>query len=211
MNHYFLRFTLMLWVAVSIVLTETLPASGAFVYQKSRIVARRPWPNEPVKVVGLKTKNKSEVEIGKSFEEEDDWLDGLALTISNGHDKTVTALNISLVFRREPGDTRPPFGHSLRYGPSPLSADYVYRDPNKVIKPGETLELRITPEDYQSIQHALAQTGYTSSVIRVEVEVKEVGFEDGSMLYSGTLYVQDPDYPNDPTKKVTFPRRVSGP
>jgi hypothetical protein len=211
MNLHFLRFTLMLLVAVPLLLTGTFAASGAFVNEKVRIVARRPWPNEPVKVVGVKTKNKGDVELGKSFEDEDDWLDGLALTISNGHDKTVTALNISLVFRREPGDTRPPFGYSLRYGPSPRSADYVYRDPNKVIKPGETLELRITPENYQSIQHGLAQTGYTSSVIRVEAEVKEVGFEDGSMLYSGMLYVQDPDYPNDPTKKVTFPRSVSGP
>jgi len=37
------------------------------------------------------------------------------------------------------------------------------------------------------------------------VEVKEVGFEDGSMIYSGMLYVQDPTHPNDPTKKIQVP------
>ena len=57
-------------------------------------MVRKPWPVEHVKVVAVKTKNKGEVEIGREFEEEDDWLDGLTLTIANNYDKTVTALTI---------------------------------------------------------------------------------------------------------------------
>lgn len=209
MNRYRVRHTLLLMVAISLCLTGTLAASAALNTEKDRVLVRKPWPVEPVKIVGVKTKNKGEVELGKSFTDEDDWLDGLTLKISNGHDKTVTALSISLVFRREPGDTRPPFGYSLRFGPSPRSLAYLQRDPNKVIKAGETLELQLTPQNYQSISQGFAQTGYTSSVSRVEMEVKEVGFDDGSMLYSGMMYLQDPAYPNDPTKKLQVPRTVS--
>lgn len=206
MKRYTVRLTLL---AISLYLTGSLAASAALNTEKDRILVRKPWPVEPVKIVGVKTKNKGAVELGKSFADEDDWLDGLTLQISNGHDQTVTALSISLVFRREPGDTRPPFGYSLRLGPSPWTAAYLQRDPNKVIKAGETFELQLTPQNYQSISRGFAQTGYTSSVTRVEMEVKEVGFADGSMLYSGMMYLQDPAHPNDPTKKLQVPRTVS--
>jgi hypothetical protein len=135
-------------VAISLFLTGGLAAS-AFSIEKSRIVVKRPWPIEPVKITGVKTKNKVEIELDKSFEDEDDWLDGLSLMVSNDHDKAVISLNISLIFRREPGDKRPPFAWSLRLSP------------NRVITPGETLELQLTPQNYESIQRAFAQTGYS--------------------------------------------------
>jgi len=48
----------------------------------------------------------------------------------------------------------------------------------------------------------LEQKGYPSDIRRVELVIREVGFEDGSVLLSGTLWLQDPNYPNDPTKKI---------
>ena len=161
---------------------------------------------EPVTVVGVKTKNKANVDIGKAFDEDDDWLDGFTVTVANNYDKTVTAMTIEMVFRREPGDSRPPFGYPLHFGPSPDGPEYIYRDPNKVIKVGKTADLRFSPQNYQSLKRGLEKTGYQYSIKRVELEIKEVGFEDGSMLYSGTLYLQDPAYPNDPTKKIKVPQ-----
>ena len=117
MKKHFARFTLVTLIGVSLVFTLRLVDSGAVAQHQERIVVRKPWPVEPVKVVAVKTKNKGEVEIGREFEEEDDWLDGLTLTIANNYDKTVTALTIEMVFRRELGDTRSPLAYPIHFGP----------------------------------------------------------------------------------------------
>lgn len=105
-------------------------------------------------------------------------------------------------FRREPGDLRPPLAHVLRLGPSPNIQEYLHRDPAKVIKAGKVFKFQIGPENYKSLRQNLDQTGYPAAITRVELVIREVGFEDGSMIYSGKFYLQDPVYPNDPTKKI---------
>lgn len=158
-----------------------------------------------MRVVAARTKNKAKVEPDTPFDEDDDWLDGFTVTVANNYDKTVTAMTIAMVFRREPGDSRPPFAWDLHFGPSPRSREYTYRDPNKVVKVGKTADLRLSPQDYETLKHGLEQTGYPNSIRRVELVIREVGFEDGSMLYSGTFFLQDPANPNDPTKKIKVP------
>jgi hypothetical protein len=161
---------------------------------------------ERVKVVAAKTKNKANIEIGRAFNEADDWLDGFTITVVNNSDKIVTALTLEMVFPREPGDTRPKFAQPLHFGPSPSAPEYSYRNPNKVIKVGKTGDLRIEPENYQKMKGFLQQLGYPDSIKRVELVIREVGFEDGSMLHTGTWFVQDPANPNDPTKKIPAPQ-----
>lgn len=169
---------------------------------QGRIVAKKPWRVEPVRVISAKTKKKGDIELGNSFVEDDDWLDGFTITVLNGSDKIVTSLTISIIFPRQPGDGRNKFAQDLSFGPSPGSHDYLRRDPKKIIKPGETVELEVRPQVYQSIKAALQTLGYPESVTRVELTVLEVGFEDGSVLVSGFLFIQDPDNPGDPTKKI---------
>jgi hypothetical protein len=170
--------------------------------QRDRTVVRKPWSLEPVKVVAAKNKRKAKIEIGKPFDDDDDWLDGFSVTVMNDYDKTVTAMTVSMVFRRDLGDTRPPFAWNLHFGPRSNSPEYNYRDLNKVIRVGKTVDLQLNADDYKLLKRGLEQTGYPNSIQRVEVVIREVGFEDGSMLYSGTFYLQDPAYPNDPTKKI---------
>lgn len=170
--------------------------------QQDRTVVRKPWSVEPVKVVAAKNKKKAKIEMGKSFDDDDDWLDGFTVTVINNYDKTVTAMTIEMIFPREPGDNRKNFLEELHFGPSPMAPEYIYRDPNKVIKPGETGDLEIGPQIYSSIEDALRKLGYSNSIRRVELRIREVGFEDGSVLLSGTLWIQDRNSPNDPTKKI---------
>jgi hypothetical protein len=177
--------------------------------QRERTVTRKPWSVEPVRVVAAKNKKKEKIEMGRSFDDDDDWLDGFSVTVVNNSDKTVTALTIEMVFRREPGDTRPPLGQALQVGPRPSGPEYRDRDPNKVIKVGETADLKLSNENYQSLKRGFEQAGYSNGVRRVELVVREVGFEDGSMLDAGTFYVQDPAHPNDPTKKIPVPDKAN--
>lgn len=206
MKRYVARFILMMLIGVSLIFTVWLANSVAKSLQQDRIVMRKPWPVEPVKVVAVKTKKKENIEIARTFDEDDDWLDGFTVTVINNYDKTVTAMEIEMVFRREPGDTRPPLAYSLHFGPSPTGPEYIYRDPNKVIKVGKTAEFSLSPANYKSLKRDFEQTGYPNSIKRVELVIREVGFEDGSVLQTGTFYLQDPAYPNDTTKKIKAPQ-----
>src|SRR6266404_4357772 len=173
---------------------------------RERTVVRKPWRIEPVKVIAAKNKKKGNIEIGKTFDDDDDWLAGFTVTVVNNYDKTVTAMVVDMVFRRDPGDMRPPLAWPLNFGPHPFSPEYLHRDPNKVIKVGETADLHLTPEDYSYLKRALQQTGFPVSAKRVEIVISDVGFEDGSLFHRGTFYVQDPNNPNDPTKKIPISR-----
>jgi hypothetical protein len=183
-------------------MAESGSNGGAQAQSRSRVVTKRPWPVEPVKVTSARTKKKGEIPIGKEFDEDDDWLDGFTITVRNGSDKLVTALVVAMTFRRELGETRPPFAYDLHFGPHPTFPEYIYRNPNKIIKPGETIDLEVEPRNYDSIRDALQRLDYPETIKRVELTIRYVGFEDGSVLISGTLWVQDPNNPNDPTKKV---------
>jgi len=175
--------------------------------QRDRTVARKPWSVEPVKVVAARNKKKEKIEIGKSFDDDDDWLDGFTVTVINNYNKTVTAMAMEMVFRRDPGDTRPPLAWSLSFGPHPFGPEYLQRDPNKVIKVGETADVQVTAEEYSYLKRALQQTGFPVSIRRVELVIRAVGFEDGSALLAGTLFLPDPNQPNDPTKRIRADKR----
>jgi hypothetical protein len=205
MKSHIARLTLIMLIGVAVVLTMRFVDSRANTQQPDRIVARRPWPNEPVKVVGVKTKKMTNVEIGKAFADNDEWVEGFTITVVNNYHKTVTSLTVDMVFRRELGDIRPPLARSLHLGPSPITPEYKDRDPTKVVQPDKSIELSLSPDDYKTVKADLIETGY-SKVNRIDGVIREVGFEDGSILYSGTFYVQDPAHPNDPTKKIKVPQ-----
>lgn len=141
MKRIIARVTLITLVGVTVVLAVCLADSRANSQQPDRIVVRNPWPTEPVKVLTVKTKNKANVEIGKAFEEDDDWLNGFTVKVVNNYHKTVIVMTISMVFRREPGDIRPPLGRDLHFGPSAFTPEYKDRDPDKVVKAAKPLNL----------------------------------------------------------------------
>ncbi len=162
-------------IGISLIFAMRLADGSAKSQQPDRIVVKKPWPNEPVRIVGVKTKRKANLEIGKSFVEDDDWLDGFTVTVHNGYHKTVTAMTVSMIFPRERGDTTSPLAWNMHLGPSPIMREYKDRDPNKVIKVHNTTDLSLNPEDYLILKHDFEQLGYPS-VKRVELEIKEVGF-----------------------------------
>lgn len=204
MKRHIAHITLIMLVGV-LVYALWLADSSAKSQRPDRIVVTKPWPTEPVKVVAVKTKNNATVDIGRAFVDDDDWLDGFTVKVVNNYQKTATVMTIAMVFRREPGDIRPPFAWNLHFGPGAMTPEYKDRDPKKVVKPGETVELSVSPEDYKLIKATFEETGYPTRINRVELVVREVGFEDGSVLYSGTFWSQDPAHPDDPTKKVKAP------
>jgi hypothetical protein len=177
--------------------------------QRERIVVRKPWRFEPVRVVAVKNKKNANIEIGRAYDDDDDWLDGFTVRVTNNYTKPVTAISIDMVFRRDPGDSRHPAAWSLNFGPDPLSLEYLRRDPNRVIKVGETTEIQIDPENYKWLKMFLKQNGFPINIRQVELIIRTVGFDDGSVLDSGTLFLQDPNNPNDPSKKIPTGQNIS--
>lgn len=184
------------------------PATARDPQRRDRTVVRKPWSVEPVKVVAAKNKKKEKIEIGKPFDDDDDWLDGFVLTVVNNYNKTIAAMTVDMIFPREPGDSRNPAAWTLYYGPDPFSVEYLQRDHSKIIKPGETGDIHLSPENYRSLISLLRQLGFPLSINQVEIRISAVGFEDGSALYKGTFYDQDPQNPNDPTKKIRVDRPI---
>lgn len=176
--------------------------TGATLQDRDRVVTKKPWRVEPVKVIAGKTKKHHEVEIGKPFKEDDDWLDGFTITLKNDSDKVVTGLIVGIIFPRPPGDNRNKYEAHLGFGPTPSDPAYVQKKPKRIVRPGETIVIEVKPNKYNRIRETLEKLGYSRSIETAEVVVEEVGFEDGSVLISGTLWIQDPDHPNDRTKKI---------
>ena len=204
MNRRSRRYALitLLVVSASVIFMVQLSKSDAMRQQQDRLVSKKPWSGkEPIDIVNVKTKNKQGLETGKAFGEEDDWLDGFTVTVKNTFNKTITAMTINMVFRREPGDTRPPVAQELHFGPSPTTAEYLQRNRNKVVKVGESAELRLSQDTYNHLKGAFERNGYPG-IKRLELVITEIGFEDGSVFDSGTFFIQDPANPNDPTKKI---------
>lgn len=65
MNRYSTRVTLITVLGVSLIFTILSTKSDAMSQQQGRIVVRKPWRVEPVRIVAVKTKHKANIEIGK--------------------------------------------------------------------------------------------------------------------------------------------------
>jgi hypothetical protein len=185
--------------------------SHAKTQEEGRTVSRKPWRVEPVNVVAARNKKKEKIDIDKAFDDDDDWLDGLTVTVVNNSGKIVTAVTIEMIFRREAGDTRPPVAQAIHFGLSPFGPEYLNRDPNKVLKVGETADLRLSPWNYSAMKERLERKGYPKNIKKVELQIREVGFEDGSAFLGGSFYLQDPSSPADPTKKIPVPEPSRAP
>src|ERR1043165_9836811 len=81
-QRYNARIILITLIGISLIFVW-LAGSAAKSQQLERIVVRKPWRVEPVKVVAVKTKHKESIEIDKAFGDDDDWLDGFTVTVVN--------------------------------------------------------------------------------------------------------------------------------
>src|SRR5687767_13333697 len=99
MNRDIRYYALITLLVVSVIFMVQLTKGGAMPQQQDRLVFNRPWrKGQPVDIVTVRTKNRQGVETGKAFSEEDDWLDGFAVTVKNSFNKTITAMTINMVF-----------------------------------------------------------------------------------------------------------------
>lgn len=205
-----LIFRSALLLALSVIFVSStlfLPTSGQVTGGQDRIIESQSFPNEPVKITGVKAK-KGLLKAGEKFKDADDWFKGLTLTIKNTSDKPVNYISALITFTRpqEQKDAgRIPFGEPLTYGVSPVdlkgsSGSY----PAPSILPGESIELGLSEKDFAEFKSLLKRLDFPDAITRIEVSLQEVGFEEGLFWSGGEYWRRNP---NNPDKFIPLSKR----
>jgi hypothetical protein len=173
--------------------------SGQVGEEQDRIIEVPSFPNEPVKITGLKAK-KGAVRAGEKFKDSDDWFRGLTVKIKNSSNKPVNYVSVLVTFTRPKGQKeagRLPFGEHLTYGVSPtdLKGSTASGSPPS-IPPGESVELSLPEKYFDEYKILLQRLDFPDAIKRIEVSLQEVGFEGGLLWSGGEFWRQDPNNQN---------------
>lgn len=171
--------------------------SASFIKQaQDRVIIKKSDWNPPVKITKVKTK-KGVIELDKPYDDDDDWLKGLTVSVDNHSGKDVTYINVEVLLRR-PADTdqKPPGVWHLEYGEDPFR--YTTGEPIppisvKPIKDGESFDITLSDHDFYRLIVFLHDIEY--SVLKgIEVRVTTIGFVDGT-AWIGRMVRRDPGGP----------------
>lgn len=185
---------------LSLLLIALSPVLVAAQQTHERTIKKLKWRSEPVTIAKIKVKGRP-VGVDQNFDEEDDWLKGITLSVKNTSDQAITYINVELFFPRpedESAANETPFAYPLLYGYVPILPE-AFPAPNAPppIKPGEVVELTLADKDYDQLKIYLRNSNYPTSIKQVRLTLRAVAFGDGTMWRSGSLFQRDP---NDPSK-----------
>jgi len=159
-----------------------------------RTINKVSWRTEPIKIVRLKTKGKP-IELGKKFIEDDEWLQGLTVTVENTSNKLISRIELSLSFPRPegPSEAIPTYTVPMGYGRDP--SDTEVGEPQKPVYPGGSVDVRMLEVNLPFIKADLESLGYPEKITLGEIRVESVTFIDGSMWAGDEILYPDPMNP----------------
>jgi hypothetical protein len=128
----------------------------------------------------------------EEFEADDDWMKGMTVSFTNTSDKNIVFIQMLLIFP-ETDSAGYPMGFPLIFGRMPKNSDD--RNFDKVLKPGEEVELALTDERYGKLQGFLKSRSF-DKVSSVQLLLEDVAFDDDLMWMGGDLQKRDPNNPN---------------
>lgn len=173
---------------------QAVPTS--FYQSKERLLRKSSDYNPPVKIV-LAKQNKGPIKFGKKFQAGDDWLKGLAVALANHSGKSVTYVDIEILFVRPENQRLPPAVWHLEYGRSPLRTqfeDVASLLPVKPVLPGDIFEIRLDDSEFEQMQSFLISAQYRDGVDHVQLRANVIGFGDGT-AWTGRMIERDPGSP----------------
>lgn len=196
--------TLLLTIgSLILVINVLLPVFGT-TQSQDRTVTKFRKLAMPVEVKAIKTK-KGSTKLGQAISDDDDWFDGLAISVENVSGKTIIYIGGGFLFPRphETGDIKPPRYQRFAYGhhPSAPSEDSLINWPFN-IRPGETFDIKLSKSDYDLNKIRLKQLGYPASIKEIKFNIEEIYFNDGTAWIAGDTFERDPNNPQQ-YKRVT--------
>jgi hypothetical protein len=169
-------------------------AAGTRRPESEKVLKKSRLPDEPVRIIKVKNK-KGELQLGRKFRDEADagWLRGLTITVENTSGRTITHLTVSLVFPPDANHATAElaYGYDFMFGVSPQDPHYEEsrrRQPDRIVRHGERLDLTLSDEHYQHILNVLRNLGYPADLREVLIRIYEVGFDDGTGWLGGGTY-----------------------
>jgi len=169
------------------------PAQGK---KEDRMITKYSWRNEPIEISNLRVKGRV-AKLDAVFEEDEDWLDGLTVTVKNISNKTVDYIELNLEFPApDHSAPEPESVDHLLYGTYPqLPGQEVTPHPDQPpLQAGAKADLVLT--DYEGLRDFLVQTKKSTSVKQIQISISEVIFDNGTKWSGGQLFRRNPDHPN---------------
>lgn len=164
---------------------------------KERVITRLPVEqNEPIAITDIKVNDRS-VSFDKKFSADDEWLRSLVISVKNKSDKLILYASIRLDFPRPAGSQDKMSIYDIFNGNFGLQMRPPTPEERLVgIPPGETVEIRLSVQQFVELRNFLTATRFPQSIERVEMSISHVIFEDDSMWYAGTICRRDPKEPS---------------
>ena len=163
-----------------------------------RVVHKKSDFSPPVDITVAKTR-KGPIKFDGKFLEDDDWFKGLTVSIANTSGKTVTFISVEISFNR-PAEQSEELGAvwHLDYGDNPFRYQSESVMPPlrvKPVSPGDTVEIRLTDDDFDQIKLFLRDAKYPASFKAIELRITDLGFSDGTAWNAGRFNRRDSNSP----------------
>lgn len=192
--------SMLLSLSAVFLFTSVSIASTAVQQSRERVIRRLPIEqNEPIAITDIKVNDRS-VSLDKQFSADDEWLRSLVFSVKNKSAKLVLYAAIDLQFPR-PADSQDRMAiHYMAYGNWALQTRKATSQETLVgISPGETVEIRLSVQQFVALRDFLTAIKYSSSIEKVGISIGHVIFADDTMWYAGAIAVRDS---NDPTSWI---------
>ncbi|MGI8640772.1 MAG: hypothetical protein ACR2MG_12610 [Pyrinomonadaceae bacterium] len=212
--HFLNRRNFLVFLICSIVLTLSVAPIFYLHSQSSKIkqdggkILKKGNGFDPPMTITLVKSKLGVIETDKNFVANEDWLKGLVISVLNNSEKPITHVSISIRFPRPKGDDRLDFVSPINYGETPFASkngEFPINTANPIL-PRESIELKLTNEDYLDIQSQLKELGYSSEINETKIYITTIGFDDGTVWMGDQIYKLDKNNPGKliPLKKKTL-------
>lgn len=190
------RLHLLVFAAAALLAWAAWPAAGVAGQGRERVLVVKDDFDPPIKIKAVKAKGRP-VKSGEKFLADDDWFEGLAVSVTNDTDKAILSIQLDVFFLKPTRQAQePPYAYlyRLEYGADPFwfKPGEEYETDKPPIPPGRAVEIVLSADEYDHVKASLSELGYPVGQKGIEVRISSIGFTDGTAWNCGTYYRRDP-------------------
>jgi hypothetical protein len=197
---------------VLVIINAWLPVSGTTKLQDRTVTKFRNGKLlMPLEIKTIKTKKRI-AKIDEAISDDDDWFDGLTISIENTSGKTIIYIGGGFLFPRpvEGGIVKSSRYEQFMYGRHPAVSGTVRLTNLPIsVKPGEMFDITLPSSNYASIKQRLKELGYPDSIKDIKFNVEEIYYDDGTAWIVGDNFERDPNNPEKYKRKENRSERTS--
>ena len=165
--------------------------------EHERVLKKGTYRNPVTDILNVRVKG-SPAAFDRKISADDEWLKGITVGVKNTSTKPIVYFELQIRLFGEKGDEeaigKPPFIYPLSYG------DYQYdpsqppvsASPNQALAPGDSVDIALTDEAYDSLISTLLAAAYPPTLKHAEISVTDVIFADGTRWYKSMFLRRDP-------------------